>query len=118
MIAHTQKVPVQTTNRELLIQAGRWLREDQVQLLPQLARQIASRLDAGDPQLVAIFNIMAAGQAGKQRLRILFREISAQTANAGKRIQRRRVLRRLLESTAIAKQSGNRDLAAELLDWV
>ena len=118
MIANTQKATAQTTNRELLSQAGRWLREDQVQLLPQLARQIAQRLDAGDPQLVEIFNIMAAGQAGKQRLRILFREISAQTANDGKRIQRRRVLRRLLEKTPIAQQTGNRSLAAELLDWV
>ncbi|CAM2010787.1 hypothetical protein [Acanthopleuribacter pedis] len=118
MFAKTQTITRANNNSELLAQAGRWLREDHVHLLPQLARQIALRLDAGDPELVPIFNTMAADHAGKQRLRILFREISTQTANAGKRDQRRRVLRRLLDKTPIAQQTANRNLAAELLDWV
>lgn len=116
MMTQTQTHVAVSPDTTFLTEAGRWFQEDQSQLFPRFAQQLAQRVDAGDRRLIDLFDMVAGREPGKIRLRTLIREMLAQTANDAKRGQRRRVLQRLIAETRLAQQSRHVPLSNELLD--
>lgn len=116
MMTQTQTQVAVSPDTTFLAEAGRWFQEDQSQLFPRFAQQLAQRVDAGDRRLIEVFDMVAGREQNKIRLRTLIHEMLAQTANDAKRGQRRRILQRLIAETRLVQQARHAALSHELLD--